>query len=332
MENYKYTVCTLCTTFNHVPYVKDALNGFCIQETEFPVVYVIIDDASTDGEQELLRIWAEDNLLMTEEGTAYWNQRNYGEVFYARHLNNHNLFFAIILLNENHYSKRKLKFPYFEEWLEKSKYRAICEGDDYWTDCTKLQKQVDFLDSHSEYSFCVHNFKRYSEKNHVFSEGFRYQEDFSFDVKGYFKYWPTQPLTSLIRTTAIPSIETRRQYKLYRDNHHYYLLLQKGLGYYMADVMGVYRITNKGMWTSLDPVGKIEIDLKCYLELYQHFPKDKDLRRKCISQYIQYLRTCKENDVDPQKEINSEIGLAMKLETWVLIHYSNLRRAIKIMN
>lgn len=329
MDEYKYTVCTLCTTYNHVPYIEEALHGFCIQETSFPVVYVIIDDASIDGEPELLKKWASENLFLTEEGRAYNRSFEYGQEIFARHKKYTNLFFTIILLRENHHSQKKTKRPYFKEWFEQSKYRATCEGDDYWTDSLKLQKQVDFLESNPQYSFCVHNFKKFIEKDKQFVDGYRYKEDFSFGVKDYLKYWPTQPLTSLVRVSAIPSEEIQKKFKYYRDNHIFYLYLQNGLGYYMADVLGVYRVSNKGIWTSLNQVSQIEIDLKCYLELYQYNKVDKDLKKKCINQYVLYFQTCKENNVPVKKEVKDLMWRGGRFKANAIILYSRLRRLIK---
>lgn len=329
MGVYKYTVFTLCTTYNHASYIMDAMKGFCIQETSFPVVYVIIDDASTDGEQELLRRWAYENLLLTDEGVSCSKQLSYGDVIYARHKAKENLYFAIILLKENHHSKRKAKYPYYKEYSDLSKYRATCEGDDYWSDSLKLQRQVDFLESNPQYSFCVHNFKKYIEKDNQFVEGYRFKENFTFGIKDYLKYWPTQPLTSLTRLSAAPSVETCRKYKHYRDNHRFYLYLQKGLGYYMSDVMGVYRVSNKGIWTSLNSVGQVEIDLVCYLELYEHNKTDRDLKRKCINQYILYLASCEDNKIAPKKEIIKKMGVVNRIEAGILMMYSNVRRMMK---
>ena len=52
-KEYKYTVFTKCYTYNHAPYILDTLRGFAIQQTSFPIVFAIADDASTDGEPEL---------------------------------------------------------------------------------------------------------------------------------------------------------------------------------------------------------------------------------------------------------------------------------------
>ena len=158
-KEYKYTVFTKCYTYNHSRYIEDTLRGFSIQETSFPVVFTIADDASTDGEPDILRNWAKNNLYLNEEGVAYFKETEYGELFYARHKERHNLYFAILLFRENQHSLKKPKWPHIMQWYEKSKYRAYCEGDDYWTDPLKLQKQVDFLESHNNVSLCFHPVK-----------------------------------------------------------------------------------------------------------------------------------------------------------------------------
>jgi glycosyltransferase involved in cell wall biosynthesis len=84
-ERYTYLVATRCFTYNHAPYIDDTLQGFAIQQTSFPVVSVIIDDASPDGEQDILRSWAKQNLALDEEGFAYDRAMDYGELFFARH-------------------------------------------------------------------------------------------------------------------------------------------------------------------------------------------------------------------------------------------------------
>ena len=117
-----------CLTFNHVSYVLQALDGFLMQKTSFDYEIIIHDDASTDGTQEIIK--------------AY--QENYPEIIKP------------ILQSENQYSKGikpifKYVFP-----RAQGKYIALCEGDDYWTDPLKLQKQVDFLEANKEYSLCYH--------------------------------------------------------------------------------------------------------------------------------------------------------------------------------
>lgn len=153
-KTYKYTVCTRCFTYNQAQYIIDALNGFVIQQTSFPFVCTIVDDASTDGEQEIIGKYLLEHFDLQDTSTAYEVDKEYGHVTFARHKTNQNCFFAVLYLTENHYSQRKSKFPYLVEWIDNCKYLALCEGDDYWTDSLKLQKQVMFLDEHEDYSMC----------------------------------------------------------------------------------------------------------------------------------------------------------------------------------
>lgn len=147
-QEYKYMVCTRCFTFNHAPFIVDAMNGFTMQETTFPVITIIVDDASTDGEPDVIRQYLVENFQApynTEETDDYY-------LICANHTTNPNCTFVVFLLKYNHYSIKKSKMPYLSEWLDNAKYIAICEGDDYWIDSLKLQKQVDFLEGHPDYS------------------------------------------------------------------------------------------------------------------------------------------------------------------------------------
>ena len=154
MGKYKYVVYTQCNTYNQVHYIKEALDGFVKQETSFPVVYAICDDCSTDGEIDLLKRWTQDNLELDEQQMAEHRVEGYGELFYGQYKHKKNFYFVILLLNSNLYSigKHHKKQDYLKEWLDVSKYRAFCEGDDYWIAPDKLQKQVDFLEKNVTYS------------------------------------------------------------------------------------------------------------------------------------------------------------------------------------
>lgn len=156
-KEYKYMVATLCKTFNHSSFIESALNGFAMQKTTFPCVYIVIDDASTDGEPEVLRRWAESNLALEVDNGGTCEQKPFGEKYVAYLKNNPQLLFVIILLSENHHGK-KSKNPYFAEWVDNAKYQALCEGDDYWINPQKLQKQVEFMESHPDYVLCHTDF------------------------------------------------------------------------------------------------------------------------------------------------------------------------------
>lgn len=125
-------VCIKCITYNHEPYIRDALDGFIMQKTDFPFVAIVHDDASSDGTVAIIREYAE----------------KYPDIIKP------------IYEKENQYSKKTGSVTHImNEACKKTgaQYIAICEGDDYWTDPMKLQKQVDFLESHPEYSMCSTN-------------------------------------------------------------------------------------------------------------------------------------------------------------------------------
>ena len=169
-KDYKYMVCTRCMTYNHAPYIEDALQGFAMQETTFPVVFTIIDDASTDGEPDVLRKWVDENLDF-EEGTGAWKDMPYGQITVANLKGKPLSTFVILLLNENHYG-RKSKIPYIAEWNENAKYIAICEGDDYWTDDHTLQKQADALDANPQATLVYTNFQTIDGEGNPISRPF----------------------------------------------------------------------------------------------------------------------------------------------------------------
>lgn len=121
-------VSVCCITYNHEKFIADAINGFLMQKTNFPFEIIIHDDASTDSTREIISNYQLENpgLIKT------------------------------IFQKENQYSQGKHVFPIAFQ-AARGKYIALCEGDDYWIDPDKLQKQVDFLESKPDYAICFHN-------------------------------------------------------------------------------------------------------------------------------------------------------------------------------
>ncbi len=115
-----------CTVYNHEPFLRECLDGFVMQQTDFPFVAVVHDDASTDKSADIIREYA----------------AKYPDIIQPYYE------------TENQYSKETLS-RVMNEAVDATgaKYIALCEGDDYWTDPHKLQKQVDFLESHPDYGF-----------------------------------------------------------------------------------------------------------------------------------------------------------------------------------
>lgn len=154
-ETEKYAVLVRCFTFNQSQYIRDCLDGFCMQQTTFPFVCAIVDDASKDNEQTVIKAYLQENFNLDDNSVVRREETDDYVFIFAQHAKNKSCFFAVYLLKYNHYSLKKPKFPYLKDWLS-IKYCALCEGDDYWISANKLQRQVDFLESHPEHSLCFH--------------------------------------------------------------------------------------------------------------------------------------------------------------------------------
>ena len=151
-----------CSTFNHVNYITDTMNGFTMQQTDFPFVCCILDDASTDGEQEVIRKYLEEHFDLEDKSVVRNEETNDYTLTFAQHKTNKNCYFAVLYLKYNHHNIKKPKDPYIAEWNDTVKYIALCEGDDYWTHQEKLQMQFDALEAHTDYSMICSRTKRFS--------------------------------------------------------------------------------------------------------------------------------------------------------------------------
>lgn len=120
-------VSVCCTTYQQVDFIKTAIEGFLMQKTNFPVEILIRDDASKDGTAEIVREYADAHKTVIRP----------------------------ILNKENLFSKGVAPM---RDLMSKAtgKYIALCEGDDYWSDPLKLQKQVDFMKKNPDCSLCYH--------------------------------------------------------------------------------------------------------------------------------------------------------------------------------
>ena len=150
----EFKVWVRCVTFNHAPYIMATLDGFCRQQTDFPFLCVIVDDDSKDGEQEVIRQYLSDHFT-----TESMEETDDYHLTLARHRENKNCYFAVYLLKYNHYSMKKPVKTHYLKMVSGVDYLAFCEGDDYWTDEHKLQKQADALDANPQAMMVYTNFR-----------------------------------------------------------------------------------------------------------------------------------------------------------------------------
>ncbi len=131
MEN-EIAVSIICNAYNHEPYIRDALESFISQKTKFRFEVIVHDDASTDGTASIIREY----------------EKKYPEIIKP------------IYETENQHSKkigitREINMP-----KARGKYIAFCEGDDFWIDDSKLQRQYDILESQPSVVMCCHSTQR----------------------------------------------------------------------------------------------------------------------------------------------------------------------------
>lgn len=141
-----------------------------MQKTSFPYVTMVVDDASTDGEQQVIKQFLEREFDLNDKQTAYEKEEEYADIIFAQHSTNKNCFIVVLLLKYNHYQIKKNKLPYLTEWSETSKYEALCEGDDYWIDPLKLQKQVDFLEANPDHAMVCTYAQKYTQSKAKFGD------------------------------------------------------------------------------------------------------------------------------------------------------------------
>ncbi|HZV68629.1 MAG TPA: glycosyltransferase [Saprospiraceae bacterium] len=236
-----------CMTFNHAPFIRQCLDHLLSQKTNFPFEIVIHDDASTDGTKEIV----EEYVL------------RYPDIIFPYYQ------------NENQYSKGLRGLPSMYNYPRcRGRYIAICEGDDYWPDPLKLQRQVDFLESHQDYVLTFHDFSVVDEKDQIIDASplpHRYQRDASSEdlIMGRLL---TMTVTLCFRNviTAFPP----EKYKVTNgDTFLISMLGYYGKGKWMGDKIekAMYRSHSGGVWSMISNDDKLPVRVNTFYWLYKYY-------------------------------------------------------------
>jgi glycosyltransferase involved in cell wall biosynthesis len=245
-----------------------------MQKTTFPYEIIIADDCSTDGT----------SAICAEYAAKYPNK--------IRHLRGE--------YNVGGVEKERRAIE-----AAQGEYIALCEGDDYWIDPKKLQKQVDFLETHPDYSVtwtryekCLQIEDKYlSDGNEdLFKDG---QESVEITTHMFLHRWITQYLTMVFRRSAYDNTWCTR-YKYFRDSHQFYHLLQDGRGAILNFVGGVYRQTGDGMYSDLDHIRRQEIQIEVFKELWK--VNNDEIAKEMYLFNTRYLLEQMRNAKAPKKE------------------------------
>jgi len=268
MKNWKGNIdiplVSICTiTYNHEKFIAEALDSFLMQETAFSFEVLINDDFSTDDTANIIREY----------------EKKYPRIIKP------------IYQKENQASQGVGPNTTFNFPRVKGEYIALCEGDDYWTDPLKLQKQADFLISNPLYSGCFHDCMRIYEGK----ESHQKQQ-----VRiGDRKIVEEVDLISIIDENNIAmasimyknSIEEIPKYWQETSKGDYALMVtiaEQGKIKYLPGVMSVYRVHDGGIWSSRGEIYKEEEAIKFYHLLQEYFVDDSHTL-KAISRKLKYI-------------------------------------------
>lgn len=236
MINYDDIMVSIsCTTYNHERYVRKCLEGFVMQKTNFKFEVLVHDDASTDSTPQIIKEFEE----------------KYPDIIKP------------IYQKENQFSKGVKIAKNYQLPRMKGKYVAFCEGDDYWSDPLKLQKQFDILEENKNCSICVHkvlcikengdprkdfqpNVKIFPYETGMFSQGNLLkllQKQYLFQTSSYFirkniyeEYYNNLP--EFAKAIGVG------------DAPLFYYFISKGDCFYINKDMSCYRTGSLNSWTS----------------------------------------------------------------------------------
>lgn len=261
-----------CLVYNHAPYLRQCLEGFVMQKTNFRFEAIVHDDASTDGSVEIISEYA----------------KKYPEIIIP------------IYETENQYFKPDGSLKRIMNAACKGKYIAHCEGDDYWIDPLKLQKQVDFMESHQDYTLCGSNglilWDNGIHSPKYFNNCFKSRQVLLKELVDYWFF----PTASLLYRREINDNYPEWTKQIYSGDQTLILLnYNRGNVYCLSDLTCVYRksidnvysISNKSDKTSLF-VPKQHLLL---YELFNEYTERKfsdviDLKIKQLKNEIKYLK------------------------------------------
>lgn len=245
MATSRVSVCMI--TYNHAEYIKKALQGVFSQRISFPLELVIADDCSTDGTAELIQEEISE-YTGTIQVRFIRNQRNVGV--------NRNFVNALYACN--------------------GEYIAICEGDDWWTDTSKIQRQFDFLENNPRFVMSFHCARAVSADGRdecvIPSPPTRRNLDFGALLTGQYTI-PT--LTTFFRNT-IGDMLPKEFFEITNCDTFLFLFVARGGDvYFHADISGaVHSIHQGGIWSMKDAYVRSKMSYNTYAKIYAYF-KDR---------------------------------------------------------
>lgn len=261
-------------TYQHVNYIKQCLDGILMQKTDFPYEIILGEDGSVDGTQEICKEYAEKypdkiRLFIRDRKLSQYIGKN-GKVTRFNGI--------------------------WNRMSARGKYIAWCEGDDYWIEPLKLQRQVDFLESHQDYSMCFHNAIQKWECDK--KEGpFAKISNRNYSGIEIFNKWIVPTASSMFRKEIIFSDMYRNSISnsdfLFGDNILFLCAAEMGRIWGMKECMCVYRRHEGGMVFNFseERLLKMNVNDRAVYSLFGNKYKKVAISRICKRNVYLFLRT-----------------------------------------
>lgn len=256
INDTKPTVSVVMITYNHEAFIAEAIEGVLMQDADFPIEFIIADDCSPDRTNEIVQNY------ISNHPNGKW-------ITYTRHPNN------------------KGMMPNFIWALEqaKGKYIALCEGDDYWTDPLKLQKQVDFLEGNEDVILHCTNSKKFDEELKVFTGNSITSDSMFFGIDTIL-----QPDNIVVTATAMFKNNIIKDWeKINIDLALWVELLHVSnkKGFYLNEVTSTYRLHNEGIMSKIGSINS----LTKIISIHKNFLKNYRNYREITKSTIRSLNT-----------------------------------------
>ena len=265
----------LLTTYNHEPFIAQAINSVLMQRVSFDYEVVIGEDSSTDGTRDIV---IEFSKKCPEKIRLALSEKNSGE---CRNI-----------------ARTLAKCG--------GEYVAMLDGDDYWTHPDKLQRQVDFLDSHPEYAMCCHNARSFYEDGSQESYDFNplnQKETSTLDDLWVGNFVAT--CSAMFRRGLVRQLPDWFCTFRWGDWPLYILCAEQGKIGYISEVMAAYRIHPGGAWSGLREVEQLEQVIEFYARINAHlsFRYDEIIRTMISKHRRQWARIDEENGDSDRAEL-----------------------------
>lgn len=298
----KPLVSICCLSYNHASFIRQSFEGMLMQQgVDFEIL--VHDDCSTDGTTDIVREYA----------------AKYPNIIFP------------LYEDVNQYQNGKAgEIDFFNYKRARGKYIAYCEGDDYWTDPLKLQKQVAFMENHPDYSVCFHETTVFNTISNQYQPASQYSKEGDFDITPdsflNSKERIGQPLSMVFRSDMY-DYEWQKHYCRYCDTMEIFHLLRVGKGRFMRFVGGQYNLQNGGVSSTKSDLNRSRENCDDFKEmwLYTH---DSAAMAKWYDTLLWHLDLCKRNGLKCEYWKTALLAVRGNAKLGLKVLYKAVRRRL----